>query len=338
MDSKTVLRSFWQLINVIVIVGLQAMSLFLISYAAGIYAMGVGVRGCPPRADFLDWYSISKIVVFGLIGLCAFFLSVHYIFNPSVWMQKIDKQIAFSPTDVSLPFFSTHPAYVALDFLFLIPAIALVQGGRAETMCLLNREWMMGWSVLLLASFYPIFRAFCWFILNRKIEAMTIKTPWMPIAWWYLFALPLTIFFTYNYMDKQFLPKLRVPVVNEKTFEGGLDEHPEFLGKIVRVQGVLAREVAKCGLFGKDSDVTPYPYGTVLLDMGKRNGQIMVQAKKPNLVENMDIEAQNKKGRIFEAFGRLSKLPDPKKKMICGIGKADSKQKGGLALLEIDEP
>jgi len=338
MDPKTILRSFWQLINVVVIVGLQALSLFMISYAAALIAMGTGVRGCPARPEYFEWYGLSKIIVLSLIGLCAFILSVHYIFNPSVWMQKIDKHLAFGPTHISLPFFSTHPLYVALDFLFLIPAIALFQGGRAETMCLLNREWVMGWTILLLACFYPIFRAVCWFVLNRKIEAMTIKTPWLPIIWWYIFAFPLFVFLTYTYMDKQFLPKLRVPVVNEITFKGGLDAHPEFLGKIVRVQGVLVREVAKCGLFGKDPEVTPYPFGTVLLDMGKRNGEIMVQAKKPNLVENLDVESQNKKDRIFEAFGRLSKLPDPKKRMVCGIGKADSKQKGGLALLEIEEP
>ena len=122
------------------------------------------------------------------------------------------------------------------------------------------------------------------------------------------------------------------------TFAGGLSKHPEFEEQIVRVQGKLVREIAKCGLFGKDPEEFDYPRGTVLLDMGKGNGQIMVQAKSVSEVKRLEIEAENKMGEIFEAFGTLSKLPNLEKKLVCGIGKADSEQKGGLALLEIEMP
>jgi len=56
------------------------------------------------------------------------------------------------------------------------------------------------------------------------------------------------------------------------------------------------------------------------------------------VLKMLEIEAKNRNGQIIEAFGRLSKLPDPSKKMVCGIGKADSGQKGGLGLLEIEMP
>jgi hypothetical protein len=338
MKAKTVLKSFWQLANVIKIVGLQATSIFLIAYSIGHLAMGYGVRGCPPSEDYFAWYSLIKLIVIALIGLAAFFLSIYYIIKPSVWMQALNRQLVLAPVDIYLPFFSTHPLYVFMDVLFLIPAIALFQGGRVETMCQFNKEWGMGWGLLIMAGFYPLFRVFCWFILKRRIEVIKLKRPWLPVAWWYIFALPLFFFLTYSYMDQNVFPKLRVPVVNEITFKGGLDKHPQFKGKIVRVQGTLIREIAKCGLFGRDPEKESYPYGTVLLDMGKRNGQIMVQAKKPSEVENLEIEAENKKGKIFEAFGYLSKLPNPEKKLICGIGKADSEQRGGLALLEIELP
>ncbi len=338
MEPKILLRSFWQLGYVAVLVGLQVLSMVLISYSAGLLAMGFGVRNCPPREDYFEWFNLVKIIVLSTIGICAFFLSLYYIFRPSVWMQNLNKQIAFSPTDISLPFFSTHPVYVFLDALFFIPAIAIFQGGRAETMCQLNAEWVSGWTLLVLAFFYPLFRVLCWFGLGKKIEAMTLKKPWMPVLLWSAITLPIIIFLTYTYMAKQVLPRLRVPVVNEKTFKGGFDKHPEFQGKIVRVQGKLIREIAKCGLFGKDPEKIPYPSGTVLVDMGKRNGEIMIQAKKPSDVDNLEIEAENKKDKIFEAFGRLSKLPDPEKKLVCGIGKADSEQPGGLVLLEIEMP
>jgi hypothetical protein len=107
---------------------------------------------------------------------------------------------------------------------------------------------------------------------------------------------------------------------------------------IVRVQGVLVRDVAKCGLFGKDPEKYPFPAGTILLDMGKQNGQIMVKANKPSLVATLEIEAKGRKGLLFEGFGRLSKLPNSNKKLVCGISKVDSEQKGGLALLELELP
>jgi hypothetical protein len=334
MEPKTLLRSFWQLINVVRIAGLHTLSLFFISYSVGLYAMATGVRGCPPRPEYNNWY----LWLLAALGVGSLIVSLYYIFRPSVWLQTIAKQIALSPTNINLPFFSTHPLYVFIDALFFIPAIALFEGGRGETMCQLNKEWAMGWSLLILAFLLPLIRVLSWYLLNRKIEAMTIRPPWLPIVYWYILMLPLFIFLTYTYMDKRVLPRLRVPVVNEKTFKGGFEKHPEFAGKIVRVQGKLTREIAKCGLFGKDPEKVPYPYGTVLLDMGKRNGQIMVQAKKPSQVETLEIEARNKKGKVFEAFGRLTKLPNPEKRLICGIGKADSGQKGGLTLLEIEMP
>lgn len=338
MKAKTFLRSFWQISNVLVIVGLQALSMFFISYSVGGWAMGYGVRGCPPRQDYLTWYILIKLIVVGLVGFGAFLLSLYYILKPSVWMQTINHHLAFSSTDVYQPFFSNHPLYVFLDVLFFIPAIAFFQSGRAETMCQLNFEWAIGWSLLIIALIYPLVRVFSWFVLGSQIQAMTLKRPWMPIFWWYVFALPLFSFFTYTYMDEQVLPRLRVPVVNKLTFTGGLDKNPNFQEKIVRVQGRLVRGIAKCGLFGRDATKVPFPYGTVVLDMGRNNGQIIVQAKKPAQVRKLEIEAENKKDKIFEAFGYLSKLPNPEKKLICGIGKIDSDQKGGLALLEIEMP
>lgn len=334
MDARALLKSVFKLLSVIRIAGVQALCLFFLSYSAGIAAMAYGVRGCPPLPQYNTWY-LWLLVLFGGAFLVV---SAHYIFNPSVWMQTVNKQVALAPTDLNLPFFSTHPLYVFIDALFFIPAIAFFQSGRSETLCQFNDEWGMGWAMLFVAFFFPLFRVFCWFVLKRQISAMTIRPPLAPIVLWYAIALPILTFFTYTYMDQKVLPRLRVPVVNEKTFAGGLDKHPEFKGRIVRVQGVLSREIAKCGLFGKDPEKVPYPFGTVLLDMGEGNGQIMVQARKPRQVKNLEIEAENKMGRIFEAFGKLTKLPDPNKKLICGITKANSKQKGGLTLLEIEMP
>ncbi|MFV0389745.1 MAG: hypothetical protein ACK5NT_13450, partial [Pyrinomonadaceae bacterium] len=76
----------------------------------------------------------------------------------------------------------------------------------------------------------------------------------------------------------------------------------------------------------------------VLIDMGEGNGQIMVQARKPTEVKDLELDSTNQKGKVFEAFGVLSPLPNYEKRLVCGIGKADSNQKGGLALLEIEMP
>jgi hypothetical protein len=334
MHAKTILKGFWQLGSIVKIVAFQALGIFFLAYSAGLLAMAVGVRGCPPRPEFNNWYLWLVLVA----GSSSFLISIFYIIKPSVWMHRISRYLVLAPTDVNLPTFSTHPLYVFVDALFFIPGIALFQGGRTETLCQLNSEWAMGIAALGLALFFPVFRVICWFGLGLQIEAMTLKKPWMPVVWWYIFALPLFIYFTYTYMDNTVFPRLRVPVVNEMTFQGGLDKNPEFNGKLVRVQGKLVRKIAKCGLFGKDPEKFRYPYGTVLLDLGKKNGQIMVQVKKPSQVEELEIEAENRMGKVFEAFGYLSILPNPKKRLICGIGKADSEQKGGLALLEVEMP
>ncbi|MCB1025247.1 MAG: hypothetical protein KDB79_12700 [Acidobacteria bacterium] len=334
MDLKALLKSFWQIINVFRIAGLHALCLYFISRSVGLIVMATGVSGCAPRPEFNNWYLWLNI----LFAIPFLIISLYYILHPSVWMQTVNRQLVFTPTNVNLPFFSTHPVYIFIDALFFVPAIALFQSGRAETMCEFKGEWAMGWALLILAFFYPVFRVFSWYVLNRRIQAMTIKPPILPIMWGYFIALPLIFFFTYTYMDTSVLPRLRVPVVNKLTFEGGLDNHPEFLDKVVRVQGILTRGIAKCGLFGKDPDEVPFPYGTVLLDLGKNNGQIMVQANRAHLVKNLELESLNKMGKVFEAFGRLSKLPNPDKRLICGIGKADSDQKGGLALLELEMP
>jgi len=334
MDAKTALRAFWQLGGVIRIAGLQVLSLIFISYSAGLLAMAKGVRGCPPQPELLSLY----FWVSAAFGIGFFLIALYYIAFPSIWMQAINRVLALSPIEVHLPFFSTHPIYVFIDALFFIPAIALFQGGRAETMCRLNNEWATGWALLLLAFFFPLFRVFCWTVLGRQIEAMKIKRPLLVISWWYVLALPVLLYSTHTYLDKQVWPRLRVPVVNSNTYQGGIDRHPELTGQIVRVQGVLVRGMAKCGLFGKDETKFPFPFGTVVLEMGKKNGQIMIQARSPREVKKLEIEAANREGMIIESFGRLSKLPNLKKRMICGIGKADKKQKGGLGLLEIEMP
>jgi hypothetical protein len=72
--------------------------------------------------------------------------------------------------------------------------------------------------------------------------------------------------------------------------------------------------------------------------MGKRNGQIIVKANRPDIVAMLEYESENRKDRVFEAFGKLSKLPNSEKKLVCGISKVDESQRGGLALLEIEMP
>ncbi|MDH3491993.1 MAG: hypothetical protein OEM82_00445 [Acidobacteriota bacterium] len=334
MDPKSLLKNFWQLLSVARIAGLQALSIVLVAYAAGKAALLFGVRGCPPIGDILNLY----MWLFGIVGIAATFVSFYFIVFPAIWSQRIDRQLLFSSTDTNLRFLSTQPFYVFLDAVFFIPAIALFQAGRSETMCAFNFEWVFGWVFLVMTFSYPLVRAVSWYVFGRRIEARKPDVPWPTLVMWWLIAVPLMVSVSYNYLNTKVYPKLRVPVVNEKTFAGGLSRHPDFMTGIVRVQGKLVREIAKCGLFGKDPEKFRYPSATVLLDMGKQNGQIIVKASRPRAVELLEHESQNKLGEVFEAFGRISKLPNPRKRLICGIGTVESEQNGGLALLEIELP
>ena len=296
--------------------------------------MGLGARGCPARPEFLNWALWLSLTV----GLGSAFLSTQPIFFPKVSLEQIPKELSLSISGLRYAFFSTHPLYVLLDVLLLIPALMLFWNGQTESICEFNLLWGQGWTALILASAFPLTRILCWYVLSLKIEARKIQNVWMPIAWWYLLFLPFLIFITVAYAESYIQPRLKVPVVEAQSFAGGLDAHPEFHNKIVRVRGVIKRGIAKCGLFGK-KEREDFPSGTIILDLGKVNGEIIVQAKVPSMVENLSFEAASKQGQIFETFGRLSKLPNPDKKFICGIEKLpDDPPKGGRTLLEIEIP
>lgn len=320
--------------HVLRIAGVQTLAVIFVSAAFGRLALMIGARGCGASVGWYDLY----FWIFLAVGLIATFISLYYIFRPSVWIVTVERRLVMSTTDASLPFYSTSPVFVFLDAVLFIPAFALLQAGRSESMCQFNSEWAFGWAFFLMAVLFPLVRTVSWFGLKRQIDARRIEIPWATLIMWWVLVVPITVYLTFTYLDKNVFPRLRVPVVNELTFKGGLKQNPRFMAGIVRVQGKLVREIAKCGLFGKDPEKSPYPSGTVLLDMGKGNGQIMVKANRPHLVDQLEIEAENKKDKYFEAFGRLTSLPNPAKKLVCGIGKADDEQKGGLALLEIEMP
>ncbi len=334
MDTKSILRNSWKFVGLLRVAGVQTGALFFAGYAAGLAAMAYGVRDCPPRSDYNNWYLWLNVIIAVVLVSIVFY----YILRPSVWMLKINKHLAMNPTDLNLPFFSTHPSYVFIDAVFFIPAIAFLQSGRAETLCLLNLQWALGWAIFILAVSIPVMRVVSWYVFKRKIHAMKTSVPREVLIVWWIVAIPLFGFFTYSYMNSEVFPKLRVPVVNQKTFKGGLDENPGFQNQIVRVQGIMVREIAECGLFGKDPNEFPYPSGTIVLDMGEGNGEVIVQAKNSSDVRDLKVEASGRMERVVEAFGVLSRLPNINKKLVCGIGKTNMNQEGGVSLLEIELP
>ena len=290
------------------------------------------MRGCSPRPDSMGaifYLTLGTSIIFG-------FLSVHPIVFPRVWMEEISKELTRSQVGFRFPFFSTHPSYILLDALLLVPALLLFWNGQSESLCTFNLQWGQGVGALIIAITFPTLRLIFWFVLGKQIYAMQVKNVWLGIIWWYILTFPIIVFFSYTYVQSSILPRRNVPIVDSETFKGGLSAHPEFLDKIVKVRGKLKQGIAKCGLWGK-KDRTDYPSGTVVLDMGEDNGEIMIQAKKPSQVLSLEADAQ--RGGTFEAFGRLSKLPNPEKKMLCGIGKlSDDLLPGGRALLEVEMP
>ena len=272
------------------------------------------------------------------IGGVSYIAAIHPIIFPRIWLEEISKDFTKSQVGIRFPFFSTHPSYVFLDLILFIPAFIVFYNGQAENLCEYNFFWGQGLAVLLSALSFPALRLIFWYVLGKKIFAMQARNVWIGIIWWYLIALPLLAVFFDFYIEKNIIPRSNITTVSRETFKGGLDEYPEYLDKIVRLRGVIKQGIAKCGLWGKP-DRTDYPYGTIVLDMGEGNGEIIVQAKKNSQVVNLEIEAKRRKEEIFEVFGRLSRLPNPQKKMLCGIGKlSDQPPPGGRALLEIEMP
>lgn len=330
---KPFLKSFWQVTSIVKIFTMQILSFFFLSYSFGLLAEATGSRGCPLRPDSMGWFLYLSFA----ISLGFGFLSVHPIIFPRVWLEEISKELVGSQVGFRFPFFSTHPSYVLLDVQLLIPAFLLYWNGQSESLCEFNRQWGQGLAALIIALTFPTLRLIFWFVLGKQIYAMQVKNVWLGIIWWYIWTLPIIFFFSYTYVQSSILPRRNVPIVDSETFKGGLDAHPEFLDKIVKVRGKLKQGIAKCGLFGK-KDRTDYPFGTVVLDMGDDNGEIMVYAKKTTQVLSLEADAQ--RGGTFEVFGRIRYMPSfEEKKMLCGISKLpDDPPSGGRALLEVEMP
>lgn len=334
MKKKELLQNFWQIFGFVRIFFVQVLGLFFLSHAVGLLAQTIGVRGCPPRPELLDW----KLAVSLIIGMGLFWLAIHPIVAPRVWLHGVSREVSVALSNHSFRFFSTHPTYVLIDALLMVPAFIFFWNGQTEHMCEFNYFWGQGWAALLVAAIYPTLRLIFWHVLGKQIYAMQFQSMLRNIGWWYVLVVPLIIGFSYSFVSSSIMPRLRIPVIDAQTLAKGIDNHPEVEGQLVRVRGVLKRGIAKCGLWGK-KDRTDYPYGTVVLDMGKNNGEIVVQAKTPWDVLDLEAEAQNKPGQIFETFGYLSRLPNPEKKMICGLEKlSDEPPKGGRALLEVEMP
>lgn len=334
MDLKFFLGRFWQLANVIRIIGVQALSAFCIAYVLGKLAVILGVRGCPSAAGFFNYF----LLVFTITGVAATIVGLYYILFPAIWLQKIDRQLVFSSSDLSVPFLSTRPVYLFLDAGMLIPAITLLIGGIGETMCQFNFEWVFGWSFLGMVFLFPVARTVSWYFLRRRIEAKHVRIPWTTLILWWILTVPAALVLSYFYYERHVSPRLRSPIVSTESFQGGFDKNPGFSTGIVRVRGKLVREVLKCGISNKAAEKLPYPASTVLLDMGPGNGQIMVKAGTVEQVELLGIEAADKVGKTLEAYGRLSSLPNLSKKNVCGLEKVATAQNGGLALLELELP
>lgn len=334
MDWKLFRQSFWQIGSIAKLFFVQALSIYFLSNTGGFLAVAFGVRGCAARPEFFGWLLWLNLTA----GFIFTFLALFPILFPRVVVEHISSDITFSVGGVRYPFMSTHPLYVLLDILLFIPAILFFWNGQTENICVFNVFYGQGWTALIVALAYPAIRLVCWFGLKIRIEARTVGNIKMPILCWYVLFVPFLIFIMVAYIESYISPRLRLASVETQTFKGGYDAHPEFHNKLVRVRGNIKRGIGKCGLFGK-KDREDYPFGTVILDMGKGNGEIIVQAKNVGDVENLAFEAMSKQGQIFEAFGRLTKLPNPDKKFICGIEKlSDEPPKGGRALLEIEMP
>lgn len=334
VTPKTFLKSFWQIISILKIFSLQTLSLFLLSYSGGLLAEVWGVRGCSPRSEFMGIVFYFTLA----FGVVSFVVALHPIIFPSVWLEEISKEFTGSQIGFRFPFFSTHPSYIFLDALLFIPALILYWNGQTESLCEFNSDWGQGVTALIVSIIFPTLRLIFWYVLGKQIYAMQVRNVWLGIIWWYLLTLPVIVIFSITYVENNIYPRLNIPVVDAQTFKNGLGSHPEFLDKIVRLRGNIKQGIAKCGLWGK-KDRTDFPYGTVVLDMGDGNGEIIVQAKKVSHVLNLEAEAESKKGQVFETFGRLSKLPNPEKKMLCGISNLpDDPPLGGRALLEIEIP
>ena len=123
-------------------------------------------------------------------------------------------------------------------------------------------------------------------------------------------TLPVIIFFSYTYITGTILPRSHAPVIETATFKNFDDFKPEYNDQIVKVRGNLKQGIAKCGLWGK-KDREDFPYGTVVVELANGKVEIMIQAKKPSQV--LDLESESKRGGIIEGIRKDQQTSESRK-------------------------
>lgn len=331
------MTSMLRLVGLVKIFLAEWLAMFLLGTCAGQALAVHGARGCPPGGR-LDW----SFYLAALLGLLAAGWLLHRIFFPVEIEETYTPPLKAGPVIVPNPtiapvrfsFCSTHPAYVLIDALTVAGALALWATAPASMGCSFVSEWASARAAVGLALLFPVVRLLSWYVLGRQASPAATLGVFRPVLVFYgILAAPLLLA-AHLFLGARHA-RAAAPVVDDKSFAGGLAAHPELAGPIVHVKGTRGRaraERCECrGPRGNDCG-----YAEVLLDLGA-GGEVVVQARASEVLFLLDKSDGKPAGQPDDAFGRLSALPDPKKKL-CGRAAYGPPPAAGRALLEIEYP
>lgn len=303
--------------SLIQIIFVEMIGAFFVAVGVATFAARRGVIGCAGDSEIA--IGALQIVVVPL-GVLMVGWTLWRIFWPTLVRHGVYDQmrIFLGNLHLTIPYRaagtvdipSTHPAYAPLEAslfcFFVIPLIAL--GTRGEFVgCSLQYSFALWWTFVPLLFAFPALRLIAWYVLRRRYPtraedayaAEAATSVYLPLA----IALPVALFV----FGSVLLPPLWAKRLDAASFAGGLPDHAELDGAMVRVAGTLAAEPVTCAC--APGRPRACYVADVLLDLGD-GGSVVVRGLSDYAAKLLKL-AEAGDGATISAYGKLSRRPKP---------------------------
>jgi hypothetical protein len=278
-----------------------------------------------------------------LLGIAIFVWMLFEIFRPRVKGDAYRAVNVNSSSKTSYSFCSTHPSYVLLDLLAVIPFAFLIWYAGETGFSLKNLFVMLAISLIV-----PCLRLFAWYIAGLRItDPEESCAAWKPVAWFSgivfsVFALVgiLGIYSEFEHRGEiANLPLIDEQSLSRETFTRLLDEKSS--AKETGFVRLRAFQINNKAAICKNKD--GINFASIFADLGKDRKILIVGANYSGMgFDQLITKSNGNQGKPIEVIGKIREITSASDieswKNYCAVDKAFDEQSSGVWVLEIREP